>query len=258
MEAAYITTSWDDGHPLDFRVAELLSKHGLRGTFYIPRMTERATMSELDVRRLSAGFEIGAHTLRHIVLTRVPTQEAWAEIAGSKSWIEDSTGAACLGFCPPTGRYTDRHVEMAKSVGFLGFRSAELMSIAFPHLHRGLMLMPTTVQAYPHRAIAFAKNAIKRAAFKNLWRVVLYGRSSDWPALAHSLMTLVLTHGGVFHLWGHSWELQEQEQWKRLDNVLRFLSEHRRQAPPLTNGEVCNLAHASHCHGGARQACQVG
>ena len=30
---AYITTSWDDGHPLDFRVAELLAKYGLPGTF---------------------------------------------------------------------------------------------------------------------------------------------------------------------------------------------------------------------------------
>jgi hypothetical protein len=30
---AYITTSWDDGHPLDLRVAELLAKYGLKDTF---------------------------------------------------------------------------------------------------------------------------------------------------------------------------------------------------------------------------------
>ena len=29
--ATYITTSWDDGHPLDLRVAGLLAKYGLRG-----------------------------------------------------------------------------------------------------------------------------------------------------------------------------------------------------------------------------------
>ena len=32
-----ITTSWDDGHPLDFKLAELLNKYNLKGTFYIPR-----------------------------------------------------------------------------------------------------------------------------------------------------------------------------------------------------------------------------
>ena len=29
---AFLTTSWDDGHPHDFRVAELLTKYGLAGT----------------------------------------------------------------------------------------------------------------------------------------------------------------------------------------------------------------------------------
>ena len=35
-----ITTSWDDGHPLDLRVAELLAKYGLQGTFYVPMTAE--------------------------------------------------------------------------------------------------------------------------------------------------------------------------------------------------------------------------
>lgn len=29
-----ITTSWDDGHPLDLKIAELLDKYGINGTFY--------------------------------------------------------------------------------------------------------------------------------------------------------------------------------------------------------------------------------
>ena len=31
-----ITTSWDDGHPLDLRLAELLHKYDVPATFYIP------------------------------------------------------------------------------------------------------------------------------------------------------------------------------------------------------------------------------
>src|SRR4051794_21779274 len=45
----FITTSWDDGHPLDIRIAELLAKYDLPGTFYIPRASQRPTMEESAV-----------------------------------------------------------------------------------------------------------------------------------------------------------------------------------------------------------------
>jgi len=45
--------------------------------------------------------------------------------------------------------------------------------------------------------------------------------------------------GGVFHLWGHSWEVQQTGQWQRLDEVLRFMGEFASEAPSLTNGELC-------------------
>jgi len=35
MKAVYITTSWDDGHVLDMRLASLLTHYGFKGTFYI-------------------------------------------------------------------------------------------------------------------------------------------------------------------------------------------------------------------------------
>src|SRR6266481_3829885 len=98
---ACITTSWDDGHPLDLRVADLLAKHGLNGTFYIPKAADNETMSATDIRDLMVAFEIGAHTLKHVALTGATEKQAWHEIADSKSWIEDNTGRPCRMFCPP-------------------------------------------------------------------------------------------------------------------------------------------------------------
>ena len=54
-----ITTSWDDGHQLDLRVAELLTKYRLHGTFYIPKAAENGTMKTAQIRELSRAFEIG-------------------------------------------------------------------------------------------------------------------------------------------------------------------------------------------------------
>jgi peptidoglycan-N-acetylglucosamine deacetylase len=240
--SALITTSWDDGHPLDLRVAELLSKYGLRGTFYIPMIAGNETMPAAQIRELSLTFEIGAHTLHHAVLTEATEQKAWQEIAGSKSWLESNTGLPCLMFCPPKGKYTNRHLDIARKAGYLGVRNVELLSFDFPRNNAGIMLLPTTIQAYPHGPLAFAKNAVKRMALKALLRLTTHGRSTDWPALARSLLHESLRYGGVFHLWGHSWELQETEQWHRLDEALRFMSGFVTEAPSFTNGQICQHA----------------
>ena len=237
--ATYMTTSWDDGHPLDLRVAELLTKYRLHGTFYVPMTAENPTMTAIQIRELSLAFEIGAHTLHHAVLSRTTDQLAWQEISGSKSWLENITGMPCLMFCPPEGKYSSRHQEMVRRAGYLGLRSVELGSLDFPRRKVGLMLLPTTIQAHPHGFIAFGRNAIKRMAFGNLWRFVANGRSTEWPELARSILREALRYGGLFHLWGHSWELQETGQWQRLDEVLRFMSEFSSRAPSLTNGQIC-------------------
>jgi len=102
--------------------------------------------------------------------------------------------------------------------------------------------MPTTVQAFPHRFPAYAKNAIKRKALSNLWRYVIHGRAAEWHVIAESLLHHAIASGGVFHLWGHSWELQDVSQWQRLKDVLSLMSGFIRQAPALTNGQLCRLS----------------
>jgi peptidoglycan/xylan/chitin deacetylase (PgdA/CDA1 family) len=240
--ATYVTTSWDDGHPLDLRVAELLAKHGLRGTFYIPRTAEHGTMTVAQIRELSRAFEVGAHTLHHVDLSGATEQQARQEIVGSRTWLEDSTGATCPLFCPPKGKYSRRDLNLIREAGFRAVRSVELLSVDFPRPHGGLLLLPTTVQAYPHGLLAYGRNVLRRLALRNLWLYIAHGRSTDWPTLVQSLLGHALARGGVFHLWGHSWELQQTGQWQRLEQVLRLLSLSTDRASALTNGQVCQAA----------------
>lgn len=243
MPKGYITTSWDDGHPLDLRVAELLSKHGLSGTFYVPRSAERGTMNRRAMRDLSQSFEVGAHTLEHVVLTEVTAEQARQEIVGSKQWIEDVVDAPCSVFCPPKGHYTARHAGMVRQAGFLGMRSCELASVDFPRLCDGLFLLPTTVQVFPGiRVLDFVRNSVKRYTFGNLWRFVVHGRSLEWYALSRALLRHVRVNGGVFHLWGHSWEIEDAAQWRRLDAVFGLMADARGYASVLANGQICRQA----------------
>ena len=240
--ATYITTSWDDGHPLDLRVAELLSKYGLPGTFYAPRAAKYGTMSEAQLRQLGGSFEVGAHTLNHVLLTEASPDLARQEVAGSRCWVEDVTGSPCSMFCPPKGRYRHCHLDVIRQAGFAGVRTVELLSLDLPRRAAGLAILPTTVQAHPHPWIAYGKNALRWGPLRNLWPLLRYGRSKDWVRLCGTLAARVLERGGVFHLWGHAWEVEKDGTWSRLDEVLRLLGQFAGMTSALSNGELCHEA----------------
>jgi peptidoglycan/xylan/chitin deacetylase (PgdA/CDA1 family) len=69
------------------------------------------------------GQTIGAHTLTHPNLPGLPSEEADAEIAGSKSLIEEKIKAPVLHFAYPNGRgvshFNEPVREMVKKAGFL-------------------------------------------------------------------------------------------------------------------------------------------
>ena len=105
------TTSWDDGHPLDLRVAELLARYGCAGTFYVPRrnVEGRSVMTTHELRTLDAGFEIGGHTIDHVRLDRLQPIERRRQIVDGKRLLEDELGHAVEGFSYPWGR--SRHCD---------------------------------------------------------------------------------------------------------------------------------------------------
>lgn len=231
-----ITTSWDDGHPLDLRVADLLAKYGLTGTFYIPMQNSRPVMNATEVRQLSATFEIGAHTVNHVVLTEVSAETAEGQIRESKRQLEDLTGRSCEVFCFPKGRFRRRHLKMVRRAGFCCARTVELLSTQFPTRRTGIHLIPTTVQASPHLLTAYAKNCIKRPSSRNMVNFLLYARSRNWTETARSMLQVVARRGGVFHLWGHSWEIEERQQWPQLESVLREMQ--LRSVPCVPNSQL--------------------
>jgi peptidoglycan/xylan/chitin deacetylase (PgdA/CDA1 family) len=234
-----ITTSWDDGHPFDLRLADLLTKYGLRATFYVPLHNSRPTMSAAQIRELSSIFEIGAHTVNHVRLTKISRKQATREIVDSKSQIEDIIAKPCSIFCFPGGYYKDIHLTMLRDAGFAAVRTVELLSLKTPREIAGVSLIPTTIQAYPHSTASYLRNAGKRFNLSGL-RNLLLGRSvADWSALARILVERAARVGGVFHLWGHSWEIDATRQWHALEQTFAALAEYRQRASFATNMELC-------------------
>lgn len=238
--SAFINTSWDDGHPLDLRLAQMLADNDLAATFYIPRKSQKETLSAEQIRELSARFEIGAHTMNHVYLDSCPPEQARQEISDSKKWVEDVTGKPCTMFCPPAGKFTRLHLRMIEEAGFAGARTVELFSTTLPRRLGRLRVMPTSIQAHSHGTSAYLRNIARRRAMANLWLYIRYGASGDWTAAARHLVDHCSQRGGVFHLWGHSWEIDRHEQWRRLESVFRYLKQLSALMPSLTNGQLCS------------------
>jgi peptidoglycan/xylan/chitin deacetylase (PgdA/CDA1 family) len=96
MKTAVLTTSWDDGHRCDVRLARMLKEHGLRATFYVAPENQEFAKQDLltlpEIRDISQDFEIGAHSMTHRRLPTIPEQEAEREIIQSKAVLEQVTG----------------------------------------------------------------------------------------------------------------------------------------------------------------------
>ncbi len=243
---AIVTTSWDDGHPLDLRVAEMLARYGLTGTFYVPfrgpNYPANGVMDGAAMRELSRDFEIGAHTMTHGDLTVMGERQVRAEMADSKRYVEDVTGEECRTFAPPGGRFGRGQLRIAAETGFRGFRTVELMNLGMPGVREGLAVMPTTLQVYPHGAGTYLRNAARRWRLGNVATYLAHARGAELPRAAEELVAAAIERGGVFHLWGHSWEIEEGGLWGVLDEVLGALYAERGRWRRATNEELCEEA----------------
>lgn len=68
------------------------------------------------------GFEIGAHTHTHPILTKLSDEEACADIQRGRAWLEDCLDRRVGLFAYPNGKYGQdfdiRHRDMARACGF--------------------------------------------------------------------------------------------------------------------------------------------
>jgi peptidoglycan-N-acetylglucosamine deacetylase len=225
-----ITTSWDDGDILDERVADLLDRHGIRGTFYLARSLRSHRLPEKRIRALSARHEIGAHTLTHPDLTLLSRAIKQNEIEGSKKWLEDVTGQPVAMFCYPFGRFDADTKTLVAEAGFKGARTARQFVVAPPtdrfelattlHVHPALMRRNT--------ARDLGAYLLKSPDGHTRWRPsfgVAVALLRGWPHFAEILFRLsMLEVQGVFHLWGHSGEIEATNMWGHLDSFLGFIS----------------------------------
>ncbi len=237
MNALRFTLSVDDGHPLDLRMAELLDRHELPATFYVPMANCEGlpVMTVPQLRTLASRFEIGSHTAEHRFLVQLSRPAAWRQVRDGKAALEDALGRPVHGFCYPGGHYRREHVSLVRAAGFTHARTTQnLRTDPGPAFQ-----MPTTLQFYPHPRSVLIRNFLSQRHWQ-LRRPALTTALAehDWLGRLYALFSHASRHGSVFHLWLHTIDIDGLRLWQVLDDFLACVARRVPRAQRVTNGQL--------------------
>lgn len=191
------TSSWDDGHFMDHQLADILVKHKLPGIFYIPG----PPMDAVLIRRLQRdGFEIGAHTHNHPQDMKLLSKDKIvSEILVNRNALELLLDKPVTKFCYPRGRYDERVIEALKQLGFKSARTTKVLQTMVEDPFQ----TPTSIHVYQRQE---------------------YGET-DWVQVAERMVEQAIDTNGVFHIWGHSAEIERFSNWEKLDRFFEWLTD---------------------------------
>lgn len=240
MKRVIVTTSWDDGHILDKRLATLLKKYGIAGTFYIAphnrELKPSMLLTKKEILNLSKDFEIGSHTMSHHVMPDLTDEECAIEIEDSKKYLEALTGTEITSFCYPRGAYTKQIARQVQQAGYLYARTVKEYDFGAT---KSWLEAGTSIETHrlpiPRLGPSFME--IARFCGGKPLKTLL---NLSWERRAKTMFDMVRQHGGVFHLWGHSWAIENERGWKKVESVLDYIHGHT-DVSYLTNAELAQI-----------------
>lgn len=206
-----VVTSWDDGQEWDLRLAEVLKRLKMRGTFHLNANSPCIqTLDKLE----ALGGEIGSHCFTHCFLFQLPPPRAAHECAAMRELLEGKLNHPVISFAYPNGyskAYDGQGDYVLRAVKAAGYWSGRTTAVA-----------TTTIETIDEPA------ALATDGF--------FGE--DQRGLLHQWELARAKDGAVFHVWGHSWQLgKTDEQWTKVEeNLAKFAGQP--DAWYATQGEV--------------------
>jgi peptidoglycan-N-acetylglucosamine deacetylase len=235
----YVTISVDDGHPTDLRTADLLDKYGLGATFYVPATNpERPVMRPAEIREISKRFEVGGHTMNHVPLRFLPRAKAWSEVIEGKTWLQNVLGRRVISFCYPRGKFNVRIAALIKQAGFIGARTCLFNLCDFP---RNPFFWGVSTHAAPKRRLIELRHALLEKNFEGAWNYFhIFKGCTMWYSHFLSALDHVEVHGGIAHLYLHSWEIDNANEWQTLESIFWSIHE-RKSLSRVSNGALFEM-----------------
>jgi len=218
----YLIFSFDDSSKYVIRCAEILERHGFKGTFYLD--TDKLLKElghKLIVDLYSVGHEIGSHTVTHPDLTTLDRDRVLYELKVSKDVLENILGAEIKSLAYPYGKYNRLILELAKLSGYRNARTVEPFNIKHPD---DPFRLGVTFYTDPH-ALRQILKAVRRLKWVKLLTNPLLLK--QWDLLIEHYITHLLNseleNHVVVHILTHPTFIAMRNDWQRFENLLSFL-----------------------------------
>ena len=202
-----VIASWDDGGVGDLRLAELMSKYNIPSIFYWPVHLEKSKnvgrvgkFLTLDqCKEIAKAHEVGSHTVTHNWLTKLNTQQARNEVFESRKFWQDETGQDVNSLCYPRGYTNTMTIILVKNAGYTNARTT------------GVGVLDGGDD--PYRTPTTVHVGVDRTEYKG----------KTWEAFARQMLSQA-TENSIYHIMGHSWELDRENDWDALESLLKELT----------------------------------
>ncbi len=223
-----VITSWDDTSQIDFKLVNLLEKYGVKASFFVITDQIGKKISKDDVRSISQSFEVGSHTVSHHSLPSLSENASLLELSKSKSDLDELLGKNTSTFCYPYGNYNDSVIKQVRSVGYKYARTFDPYHFEVP---KDLFQINVGVWAEPHgffysrgakNTLNLLKTLLGREVFANSVGSLM--RIRNWLELSKRMFDIFMARGSVFHLVGHAWRIEENNEWGKLEELLTYIS----------------------------------
>jgi peptidoglycan/xylan/chitin deacetylase (PgdA/CDA1 family) len=225
------TSSWDDGHPLDVRIADMLEEFGFVGTFYASTGPGgRRLIVDDDLARIGRNHEFGVHGQTHTIFTELPR----SALAGEIQWaVEEMSRFGDVGrvVAPPRGK-----IDTATRVfiGELGFAVRTGAIIGSTEVS-GNSLEPT-FQLYPHRWSTIMRNCAYRRRIPIVALLLALARNGGSRDRFVALLRAAVRSRRYVHIWGHAADIERLDLWDALRRLLGTAADLR--LVPVSNSEA--------------------
>lgn len=195
--AAALTLSYDDGSEADIRLIEIMSKHGLKGTFNInSRMFDSDPNHYEAIRKayIESGNEVACHGVTHPFLDRLSTPEMIHEVLDDRERLEKEFDTIIQGMAYPFGTYNKDVLDVLKQCGIYYSRTV-ISTGRFDFPQNWLEWHPTC-------------HHNDQRLFELTEQIVNHKEDTE-PLL--------------FYVWGHSYEFDRNDNWDRMEKFAEMI-----------------------------------
>lgn len=204
-----VTFSYDDGCRQDLRLAQTLSRHGIKCTFNINSSALaqpdgwHLSAQEIKTHILDAGHEVAVHGKHHMAPGLARPVDAIRDVLEGRLELEQTFGHIIRGYAYPdtgitafeNGASYSRVRQDLQDLGIVYARTLGGDNNAFRLPADWYAWMPTAHHADP-RVLEWAKEFVETDVDSQYW---------------------AMRHPRLFYLWGHSYELEGN--WEQMDTL---------------------------------------